>query len=166
MLIYQPAFDAYHCAFRMLAILEETNALEVDRACILDFYLAFPSALASIRWPRTEKDARKISESLKNPYRDPINPAATFKRMRHLQGAAIRCLAASKYIQLSDLELGLAHRTQREVAAPLLKSIDKFRLDCNQVITDIFPILLSMPLLGKDGLKDRTKLMDFRYDAY
>lgn len=165
MLIYQPAFDAHHCAFRFLIITSEASEIETDRACIIDFYLAFPSALRFVRWPQSEKKARKLGEGLKNPYRDPINPVATFKSMRHLQAAAIRCLAASKVIESSGLERGVITRAGAEIAKPLRSAIDDFKYENHDFISEIVPTLLSMPLLGKDGLKDRTKLLEYRYDA-
>lgn len=32
MLIYHPAYDAYHCLFRMIALIDHVNEIEVDKA--------------------------------------------------------------------------------------------------------------------------------------
>lgn len=44
-MIYSPAFDLYHCIYRMLQILgrfTEGDIMETDRLRIYDFYLLFP----------------------------------------------------------------------------------------------------------------------------
>ncbi|HGA8765958.1 TPA: ABC-three component system middle component 5, partial [Salmonella enterica subsp. enterica serovar Virchow] len=46
MLIYHPAYDAYHCLFRMIALIDHVNEIEVDKARILDFYLIFPALVS------------------------------------------------------------------------------------------------------------------------
>lgn len=48
MLIYHPAYDAYHCVFRMLLIAERVSGIEVEKARILDFYLVFPGMVKKI----------------------------------------------------------------------------------------------------------------------
>lgn len=128
MLIYHPAFDAYHCVFRMLAVTECVTKLEIDKARLLDFYLLFPASIASIRLPSALTEARRVAKSVANIYHDPLNPTTTFKEMRHIQEAALKCIAASGLIDLKNFEAGLISRTEVKIPSELKRKIDEFLL--------------------------------------
>ncbi|EAQ5910900.1 hypothetical protein FEF66_23465, partial [Salmonella enterica] len=51
MLIYHPIFDANHCVFRTLLLLQEQSSCEIDIELfrLMDFYMLFPSLLKSIK---------------------------------------------------------------------------------------------------------------------
>lgn len=63
MLVYHPAYDAYHCLFRMMAIMENTNRLEIDKLKILDFYILFPALLSEVKMPREFIKIKKNSKT-------------------------------------------------------------------------------------------------------
>lgn len=75
MLIYHPAFDAYHCLFRMIAIIDHLNVVEVDKVRILDFYMIFPALVSKIRMPTTYNKSKAEAKKYSNEYRDPISPS-------------------------------------------------------------------------------------------
>lgn len=104
MLIYHPAYDAYHCIFRMISLIDHVNEVEIDKARILDFYLTFPSLVSEIRMPNNYKRVKKEAKKYSNLYRKPINTASTFRDMHEIQMAAIRCLAATGLIEVIPLE--------------------------------------------------------------
>lgn len=166
MLIYHPAYDAYHCIFRMLAIAEYTpHPVEVDKARILDFYLLFPAAVNSIRLPKTLKDARTQAKKLANAYHDPVNPAAMFRELRYIQEASLNCIAASSLIDREQFKLGMVLRTSEKIPKELQKKMEDF-LDSNRNVNDvILKHLAQIHLRGIDGLKHRTMLMEHRYDV-
>jgi hypothetical protein len=164
MLIYHPAFDAYHCVFRLLAILDRVNRIEVDKARILDFYLVFPSAVDAIKLPSTMRHARRVAKAKKNPYRDPISPIATFKGMHQIQSAALRCIAASNLISAEQLENEIAERTSTALTTDVQDSVRGF-IERNTPVFEIIAQLSDIPLSGADGLKARTSLLEYRYDA-
>lgn len=165
MLIYHPAFDAYHCVFRMLILAEHLGQLEVDKGRILDFYLAFPSALTGVRWPNNVRSARRAAASFQNPYRMPVSARATLREMHDMQDAALRCLAAAELIEVDALQAGEIRRTEHEIPAALSAGINDYLQEGAEATDLILVKLASIPLLGADGLKDRTSLMDFRYDV-
>jgi hypothetical protein len=165
MLIYHPAFDAYHCVFRMLAVAESSTQLEIDQVRLLDFYLLFPSAVATIRLPTTLKDARKLAKSLANVYHDPLNPATTFREMRHIQEASLKCIAASGLIDLETFEAGFVCRTNVKIPDALKRKVDEFLTSRQPVADIILRGLAAIPLRGYDGLKHRTELMEYKYDV-
>ncbi|HDL7428985.1 TPA: hypothetical protein PXN84_003222 [Yersinia enterocolitica] len=164
MLIYHPAFDAYHCLFRMIALIDHVQCVEVDKARILDFYLTFPSLVATIRMPPTLSYAKKTARLYSNVYHDPISPRSTFKDMYHIQNSALKCLVATGLIELKDFENGKIYRTDLEIPDALLLSMSVFLNKKKDVYDFILESLSSFHLTGRDGLKDRTNLMEFRYD--
>ncbi|WP_321890542.1 MULTISPECIES: ABC-three component system middle component 5 [Burkholderia cepacia complex] len=165
MLIYHPAYDAYHCAFRMLAVSESIAELEVDKARLLDFYLLFPSSVQFIRLPATLRDARKIAKSIANEYHDPLSPATTFRELRQIQESALRCIAASGLIDIRRLEVGYVKRTDIPIPDAIQSKIDLFLSQREPLAKTILYGLGDIPLRGHDGLKHRTELMEYRYDV-
>ncbi|HIH5775813.1 TPA: ABC-three component system middle component 5 [Citrobacter werkmanii] len=164
MLIYHPAYDAYHCLFRMIALIDHVNEIEVDKARILDFYLIFPSLVSEIRMPHNYSGVKKEAKKYSNVYRNPINISSTFRDMHEIQMAAIRCLAATGLIEVMPLERDLIKRTDKSIPDGLLISMCDFLNTKEEIYTFIISKLSQFPLTGKDGLKDRTNLMEFRYD--
>ncbi|MEB7538442.1 hypothetical protein NGC37_08940 [Pantoea anthophila] len=164
MLIYHPAYDAYHCLFRMIALIDHVNEIEVDKARILDFYLIFPSLVSEIRIPHNYSRVKKEAKKYFNVYRNPINISSTFRDMHEIQMAAIRCLAATGLIEVMPLERGFIKRTDKSIPDGLLMSMCDFLNAKEEIYTFIISKLSQFPLTGKDGLKDRTNLMEFRYD--
>lgn len=165
MLIYHPVYDAYHCIFRMLAISESIAQVEVDKARLLDFYLLFPSAMASMRLPANLTEARKVAKSAANVYHDPVSPLTTFREIRYLQEASLKCIAASGLVDRELFESGYITRTNQKIPADLHRKVKEF-LDARQDVTDaVLKGIATIPLLGVDGLKHRSELMEYRYDV-
>jgi hypothetical protein len=164
MLIYHPAFDAYHCVFRMLLLADKILDLETDKAKLLDFYILFPGMVKNMRLPDSLKNLRSQAKKAVNVYRDPVSEVSTFREMRHIQDAALKCIAASGLIDLERYEAGYVTRTQLPTNL-VLKTMQENFLNSNQpIITEILTGLSSIPLLGNDGLKHRSQLMEHRYD--
>lgn len=165
MLIYHPSYDAYHCIFRMLAIAESIPQIEIDKARLLDFYLLFPSAIASIRLPASLKDARRLAKSLANVYHDPVNLATTFREMRHIQVASLKCIGASGLIDRELFEAGFISRSDVKMPTKLHHKVGEFVTSRQPIADIILQGLAEIPLRGEDGLKHRTELMEYKYDV-
>jgi hypothetical protein len=164
MLIYHPAFDAYHCVFRMLLLADQVLDLEIDKAKLLDFYILFPGMVKNIRLPDTLKNLRAQAKGATNLYRDPVSGISTFREMRHIQDAALKCIAASGLIDIARYEAGYVTRTQVPINPALKEKQNDFLKANPPIIADILVGLSSIPLLGNDGLKHRSQLMEHRYD--
>lgn len=82
-----------------------------------------------------------------------------------MQDAALRCLAAAELIEVDALQGGEIRRTEHEIPAALSAGIYEYLQESEAATDLILAKLASIPLLGADGLKDRTSLMDFRYDV-
>jgi hypothetical protein len=164
MLIYHPAYDAYHCVFRMLCIVRLLPSVELDKARLLDFYLLFPSAISKIRLPKTHSSGRQLAKLLANVYRDPINPSATFRELSYIQEAAFKCMVASGFVDAKSYESGVMVRTELPLPDSMLETTSAYITDNSELTDFVLGELATIPLKGLDGLKDRTGLMEYRYD--
>ncbi|MFM0553914.1 hypothetical protein P0D69_23475 [Paraburkholderia sediminicola] len=164
MLIYHPAYDAYHCVFRMLLIAESVTNTEIEKARLLDFYLVFPGMVREVRLPDTLKTLRSQAKAAANVYRDPVSGLSTFRDMRHIQEAALKSIAASGLIDIKRYEHGFVTRTEMPVALTLKEKLDAFVAANGPVVEGILTCLSQIPLRGPNGLKHRSELMEHRYD--
>lgn len=165
MLVYNPAYDIYHCIYRLVFILKKINindSVEVDRLKIIDFYLVFPYLITEIKLPREITGVRKIFKTYSTKYRKVTNKYVTFQTMKPLQEQAIDYLCLKGYISYLNEE--------RVTITPLINSLDLpvrsyFFGEKSATFEDsLFNFFLKYEFYGKDGLKDRTNLMEFKYD--
>jgi len=166
-LTYHPAFDSYHCAYRILLLIKQVkmSKVEVDRMRIWDFYFVFPQEVKHITIPRDLWSFKKVFENNTNPYENLANPQRIFDRMKPFQLAAFNYLAAYGFIESKQLAKGIIERTDKTIPEELLVKMNKLSDQQNHVIGLISSPLNDISLYGAGGLKDRTKLLDFKYDA-
>ncbi|WP_238913012.1 ABC-three component system middle component 5 [Achromobacter insolitus] len=164
MLIYHPAYDAYHCIFRSLLITGTLPTVEEAKLRILDFFLCFPAELQNVRLPVDHSGAKALAKSLKNVYHGPLSKQKAFRDMEHIQIAAFRTLAASGLLNAPELETGLIRRTGLPIPPELTSQLQNFFEKNKSLVNYLLTKLADIPLLGKDGLKHRTGLMEYRYD--
>jgi len=169
-LTYNEAFDPYHTVFRFLRLREGCNikkALHFDVLRILDFYLLFPFRIQGMSLHSEDIGWRGISRSYANltPYGEIPDDLSIFSKMEPFQRAAVTSLcnvgALSEEAWSKD-----------EVLFEEIELNENLILRCkelNHSMADILDILSAIiehyPLLGRNGLKDRTGLLEFRYDA-
>lgn len=172
MIIYNQAFDLYHAVYRMLQLLlhfDRNEYVELDRIRIWDFYLLFPNKIHEIKLNRDEKDIKQILSrfiSLKNnPYEVIFDNRKVFEKIKPYQIAALHCLASYGII---DKELLHENRVSIISKETLIIYTDKFQ-ELSPREKNIIAILTShfyqISMFGEDGLKNRTNLMESRYDA-
>jgi len=165
MLIYHPAFDAYHCVYRLITITESIRALEFGKLRILDFYLCFPAEVAEIELPSTHREIRPTARGAKNKFRGPVSSLRTFRDLEAIQRAAARLLAASNVFDTDKLEVGMVERTDWIPPENLVATEQQLLASASpELTTYILTQLGSLPLGGSGGLKQRTGLMEYRYD--
>ena len=165
MLIYHPAFDAYHCVYRIVAITNSIPELELAKLRILDYYLCFPAEVAKIELPQSHGKFRSIARNANNKFRGPVSPLRTFRDLEAIQLAATRLLVASKVFDFEKLETGIVTRTSW-LTPPSLKAAANPVATVSPELTEyILTQLSKLPLGGLGGLKQRTGLMEYRYDS-
>lgn len=167
MLVYHPAFDLYNCAFRMLLILHHIKSEEVnlEKILIWDYYVTFPYKVNEITFTRNTRIYQKIFKQLKpNPYEIVSDDKIVFSRMRNFQMSALRNLASCGLIEADTLSKGIVKRTSTQIPEAIVAQFDKVPTSIKNVIVLVESPFNDLPLYGEKGFKDRTKLIDFRYD--
>lgn len=164
MLIYTPALDPYHCSIRIVAALSRRR-LPVSRDVlrIADFYLVFPSEIASIRLPKDALRIRKTAEQLRSAYHPTGAPRTTFNRMNQPFEAAVFALEAKGVVSTRDGERNLL--TLISEPEELLVAADAFFARLSPISSFVVDELMGWKFFGIDGLKHRTGLLEHRYDA-
>lgn len=165
MLVYHPAFDSYHCAYRALLILRATGsrALEIERARIWDFYFVFPAETKKISFPKElALLKRNVSQ---NSYEQLLDTQLIFARMKPFQIAAYRNLAAFGLIEQNDLIGNRLVRTTKSIPKTLTTRMEQLQEPEKYILELVASPLNELPLYGEKGLKFRTKLLDYKYDA-
>ncbi len=163
MLAYYPALDPYHTSFRMLRLLTESPyAIEEDRLRLLDFYLLFSSLLRKISLPQGLVRSRNRVAQPENRYRFAGQPQLAFRTLTPVHDAAIGLLSTSSWVT--------RERDRLTVNAPVLPegllSVLRARNDIEKDLIDFLVMdLHTVPMLGPEGLKRRSGLMEYRYDA-
>lgn len=166
-LSYHPAFDAFHCIFRLLRIKnrEEFTEIELDKLRILDYYLLFPWRASSIRLAQKDIPIRKVAKNLESieDYATLPVGGVLLERMRAAQVAALQTLADDKFIDIQKLQNNIVCFRKKEIPNELKKLIHE-RNSQEEEKMQIIDVLNAYPLLGIDGLKDRTTLLEHKYD--
>lgn len=166
MLIYSQAYDLYHTMFRILQIMEKTEQdLEVDKLRILDFYLAFPAELLEIRSFKGFKKYEKFLKAESNSYERVIDRKRLFIKMEHIQVSAMKALISYDLFDADEFKNGTIKRTDVQLSKSLSSRIQIANDENQNLITLITGPLASMNLYGHLGLKERTNLIEFKYDA-
>ena len=167
MLIYHPLYDVYHCVFRVLRLLEVMSSknVEVDQLRILDFYLLFPSLLSRVLFPQPALKYKKKVLNTAGPYENIEDSYKVFIQLEPFQHEALRCLVSWGLFDSGALKQGFAKRTPKALPAPLADSIKR----ANEADHDLIGLLtgpfFDLDFYGPHGLKDRTRLMEYRYDS-
>ena len=166
MLIYHPAFDIYHCMFRMIRLLSKLpkQSYEIERIRILDFYLLFPQQLKNVRFPREAVGYKKLFKERINPYEKIEDPLRIFLRLEAYQKESLNCLASYNIIDAKLLSEGKIQRTANEIPKELDNAIEKANSRFPEVIELLTGPFINIDLYGNSGLKARTELFEHRYD--
>lgn len=166
MLIYSQAYDLYHTMFRILQIMEKSKQeLEVDKLRILDFYLAFPAELLEIKSFVGFRKYEKYLKAESNSYERVIDRKRLFFKMEHIQISAMKALISYDLFDAKEFKNGKLKRTDIQLSENLALRINKANEENKNLITLITGPLASMNLYGHLGLKERTNLIEFKYDA-
>jgi len=152
--------------FRILQITEVTKEqMEVDKLRILDFYLAFPSELLEIQSFKGFKKYERFIKAETNIYERVIDRKRLFFKMEQIQISAIKALISYGILDANEFKNGKIKRTEVSISDSLKERIEKANQENINLIALITGPLASMNLYGHLGLKERTNLIEFKYDA-
>lgn len=167
MLIYDYALDPYHCSIRILAMCMFgvwASEVHAEQVRILDYFLVYPSKVASIRLPAEYKTIRYSANEMANPYRYSPSKRAAFERMRPVFYAAASGLVAAGLLDLTSFERGVLKFLPEKLSPEMAASIQRYKARQSIVGNFVLSALAAIPLNGPDGLKHRTGLLEYRYD--
>lgn len=140
------------------------DEIELDRLRIWDFYLTFPNEARRISYPSNLSDLKKIFKAKQdNPYEDLIDPKRIIERMKSYQLSALKCIASYGLIDSTLLTKNIVKRTKKEIPKELSNKLGELTIEKQNIIKLIIGFW-ELPLYGKFGLKNRTGLIEFKYD--
>jgi len=166
MLVYHPAFDVYHGIFRFIKLLNccHDKTLEKEKLRLIDFYLLFPELISTIRLKMEHQAYKKRFAELNNKY----NVASVygqarqvFERMEPFHNLIFAHLEKKNYIR--TCEDTCLQFMKSELPKEILE-ICMVRAEEKEIIYFLSEVLFSYAIKGEGGLKNRTKLMEYRYD--
>lgn len=169
-LSFQPAFDPFHAVYRILRlfpIIRDHGPLHSDQVRILDYYLLLPYRSGTIRLLPKHRRFRKLAmryEATK-PYGEQPDDRTLFERMEPMQIAALQTLATRGLIDVEELVVGMVKTTDIPIPPELVERIVTANKEDAELMEFLCVLVVDYPLAGPNGLKDRTALMEFRYDA-
>jgi hypothetical protein len=169
-LTYNEAFDPYHAAFRFIRLhlaCDISSALPFNTLRILDFYLLFPFRLQSMKFFADDTGWRKISRSYedKAPYGVMPDDDTILGRMEPLQRVAVAGLVRCGHLSGNAWNVNEVQFTKQPFPANLRARCAELNADMADIVGILCQLKSRYPLGGRDGLKDRTGLLEYRYDA-
>lgn len=172
MIVYNQALDLYHTIFRLLHFLnkfENNDVLEIERVRIWDFYLLFPSEIHNIRLKQNESDIRKIRKEFikdsKNPYERITGNRKIFEKIKPYQLSALNCIASYGIIDKALLNQQRILIINKKILVDFVNKFQELSPKEKNVIALMTSHFNQVSLFGTDGLKNRTNLIESKYDA-
>lgn len=162
MLSYHPASDPYHAALRMLQLCayDEDRSFYKHNLKILSFYLLFPEFIKKIVVTQPLAYKKKTVSPSENKYFTPSDKKNVFTQMNEIQDVAISLLINLDVIRKEEGKYRLSE--SRESA--LVEMAKEKNEQQDAVVSFLMDLSNQVPELGEKSLKDRTNLMEYRYD--
>lgn len=166
MILFHPAKDINHCMYRMIALLLSTEQnLTVEKLRVLDFYYSFPHLLKKISpWPQDIREYKQYIKKILDPYEEIINIKRLFFEMERVQKTSIATLYAKS---LLDNKLYRDDKIALDSKLVPVEIIECIKND-SFINSDVFKLisrgLMETTWEGKQGLKFRTGLLEYKYD--
>lgn len=171
-LSYQPAFDPYNAVFRILQLRKGgwlDRTMPYDALRIADFFLLFPFFLQDNdnRYKPEHRAIRAVGRKYEavKPYSRLPDKRTLLRRIEPFQVAAIGSLVSAGFVQAEGWEQKMVKATKAELPEALSIRLEDENSSNSELIEAILKLLYEYPLTGKDGLKHRTGLLEYRYDV-
>lgn len=168
---YNPAFDLYHSIYRMAHIaakLDGGENLEVDKARIWDFYLLFPDKVYSIHLHKNEEKIKELRNTItrqNNPYDYQGDNRKLFEWIKPVQLSALGCLVSCGILNKEKFENGRVCVADHDALTAFLQKAGAITPREHNVLAFISYLSRAMSMTGEYGLKARTELLEYKYDA-
>ena len=171
MILYNNAFDLYHTIFRMLHLLskiEEDKVIEIDRIRIWDYYLLFTNEIFNIKPTKNKKEYNQLLKKLNikknNPYQQIYDQRKTLEKIKPYQLSALNCLASYNIIDKEYLLKEEVKINSFDLLNRYTQSAGDLSDREKNIITIMTSFFRDISLIGNNGLKKRSNLMESKYD--
>lgn len=168
-LSFQPAFDVFHTQFRFLRLrrlMSSDAPWHYDQLRIADFYLLFFFRIQNMRfYPKHKSIKRLAREHSISRYEKQPDDKLIFSRMEQIQKVAISTLASYGYFDFNSFQREIVVETDLNEPEGVSQRIDALNEQETEIMQALQAIVTEYNLLGADGLKARTGLLEYRYDA-
>ena len=164
MILYHPGYDVNHCVYRVVNILFSTKMSVINEKSLslIDFYYVYPHLLQKIEnLPRPINKFKNDIDLISEPFEITPNPKSLYYELKSTQLTAISFLKQKNLISNSSREVSI---NKDLLPTHLIEKIEKDPFRDSQIfkmLSDYFP---KVKLEGKNGFKDRSGLMEFKYD--
>jgi hypothetical protein len=141
----------------------EREEVEFDMLRILDFYFVFPQLLSSVRLSNSGRSKLRRLTISKNKYTFSSGPELVFTQMAPLQRQAIWLLQSAGIVSVSSPPSQNIRMTA-PIPSEVGRAIERRHSQYGNLLSFLTRELGQMSLHGNGGLKDRSGLMEYRYD--
>jgi hypothetical protein len=166
-LVYHPAFDPYNSLLRSCRLLFALPvAVDVTALRILDFFLLFPEELGRMRLSTKLRSAvSKLKAEPRFPYDRLPAPRTLYDRMGSSFDAGIQTMEVQHMI---EVEASTSKIELRPDAIPdaILELVKRQNEVEHTLVNLLGSIADEFPSSGPNGLKDRSRLAEYRYDVF
>ncbi len=166
MILYHQSRDSFHCCFRIACILSDSkiHRMEFDKVRILDFYSVFPHFGVKFKFPKHLRHARKAFQQAPEQYERISSPTRVFSSMSDIQLQSVRSMIGIGLISSEPFTSG-GIVTATDKATNIFKKLSEENSEKKTPwFQAIVQDLTMVELLGEDGLKARSGLMEHHYD--
>lgn len=141
--------------------------MEVGKLRVLDFYMAFPFRIEGFTFRQSQIGLKKISKAYEytQPYGGIPDDMTLFLRMAPIQRLAMDTLASHDMIDREAYRLDVILAGEDGLPPELVERAIAFGAEHADLITVLQKLATDYPLLGEDGLKRRSGLMEYKYDV-
>lgn len=161
-MIYHPRNDIYHCCYRIISVLKISNSpISTEQLRMIDFYLVFPNFAQEISFPRGNNKLKNRLKKSKPPFEEMPNKKILFYELKNYQYIALSILRAKSLISIDN---DLINKTSNFHTLPK-NFFENNNIINNPDYNELIKCLLTIETLGENGLKKRTGLLEYRYDA-
>jgi len=137
-----------------------------DQLRIADFYLVFFFRLGRARLSPKHRAIRNLAKSMgAERYEMQPDDQLIFSRMEKTQRAAMGALLSSNFFDSEQFLSGILVEGLSQETQPLSIRLDEANKADSRLLGAIHSLVTEYDLLGADGIKARTGLMEHRYDA-
>lgn len=139
--------------------------LEWDRLKVLDFFTTFPHLLTTFRLPQEMRGSRAALRAVPQPYEVLPSRTRLFFQLNEIQVAAARLLVGGGMFDRECFQHGEVRLSAGEKARGLRDAMQRAEFRAASWYEVLTKQLCTIPLNGRNGLKERSGLMEFRHDA-